>query len=99
MIILYENPADFHDITSGTSTGNPQYSAGPGYVTGIGTPNANPVVGSLVGATTAVFVKQDTTTQGNGIEAYGTEGYDVIDNAASLPSCATVTSSGENNYV
>ena len=51
MDILYKNTADFHDITSGTSAGSPQYSAGPGYdyVTGLGTPIANLVVGSLVG--------------------------------------------------
>ena len=42
---------DFHDITSGTSTGSPQYSAGPGYdlVTGLGTPIANLVVNGLIG--------------------------------------------------
>ena len=52
MSILYQNPGDFHDITSGTSTGNPQYSAGPGYdyVTGLGTPMVNLVVGSLDGS-------------------------------------------------
>ena len=50
MDILYENPTDFHDITSGTSTGHPHYSAGTGYdyVTGMGSPVANLVVGSLV---------------------------------------------------
>ena len=38
--------SDFHDITSGTSTGSPEYSAGAGYdlVTGRGTPVANLVV-------------------------------------------------------
>ena len=43
--------SDFHDITSGTSTGTPHYSAGPGYdlVTGRGTPFANLVVNDLVG--------------------------------------------------
>jgi hypothetical protein len=49
--ILYANAgtAEFHDITSGTSTGSPNYNAGPGYdyVTGIGTPVANLVVPSL----------------------------------------------------
>ena len=42
---------DFHDITSGTSTGSPNYSAGVGYdlVTGIGTPYANLIVPALVG--------------------------------------------------
>ncbi len=55
MDILYQNASDFHDITSGTSVGSPHYSAGPGYdyVTGVGTPIANLVVGSLVGTPTA----------------------------------------------
>jgi len=44
--------ADFHDVTSGTSSGRPRYSAGSGYdlVTGRGDPYANLVVGDLVGA-------------------------------------------------
>jgi hypothetical protein len=43
--------ADFHDITSGTSSGAPQYSARPGYdlVTGRGSPNANLVINDLIG--------------------------------------------------
>ena len=54
MSILYDNPADFHDITSGTSTGTPNYSAGPGYnyVTGLGSPMASQIVDSLVGTST-----------------------------------------------
>jgi hypothetical protein len=50
---LYKNAAnDFHDITSGTSTGSPTYNAGPGYdyVTGLGSPKADLVVQSLDGA-------------------------------------------------
>jgi hypothetical protein len=49
MDILYKAPGDFHDITSGTSTGTPNYTAGPGYdyVTGLGSPIANQVVDSL----------------------------------------------------
>jgi hypothetical protein len=41
---------DFHDVTSGTSTGSPNYSAGPGYdlVTGRGSPAADRVVADLV---------------------------------------------------
>ena len=31
MNILYKNPSDFHDITSGTSLGTPAYSAGTAY--------------------------------------------------------------------
>jgi fibronectin type 3 domain-containing protein len=53
MDILYQNPGDFHDITTGTSLGDPEYSAGPGYdyVTGLGTPMVNLIVGSLDGST------------------------------------------------
>src|SRR5262249_10829638 len=53
MTILYTNPGDFHDITSGTSTGSPNYTAGTGYdyVTGLGSPMADLVIGSLDGTT------------------------------------------------
>jgi hypothetical protein len=53
MSILYKNPAAFHDITTGTSNGSPQYSARAGYdyVTGLGSPIANLVVSALVGST------------------------------------------------
>ena len=47
---LYSLPAgDFHDITSGTSTGSPNYTAAAGYdlVTGLGTPRANLLVPDL----------------------------------------------------
>jgi hypothetical protein len=42
--------ADYRDITSGTSTGSPNFSAGLGYdlVTGRGSPNAGSMVGDLV---------------------------------------------------
>ncbi|HLN26979.1 MAG TPA: hypothetical protein VK395_04500 [Gemmataceae bacterium] len=45
-------PAAFNEITTGASTGNPGYSAGPGYdlVTGLGTPNAQLLVPALVNA-------------------------------------------------
>src|SRR5271157_254812 len=44
---------------------------------------------------TASFIKQDTTTQGTWIGTYGSQGYDVIGNAASQPSYATVTPAGQ----
>ncbi len=54
---LYANAktGDFHDITTGSSTGSPNYSAGAGYdyVTGLGTPVANLVIQSLDGTVTA----------------------------------------------
>jgi hypothetical protein len=51
MPVLYSLQSDFHDITTGTSTGNPTYKAGPGYdyVTGLGTPIANTLVPALIG--------------------------------------------------
>ncbi len=48
---------------------------------------------------TAVFIEQDTTTEGNWLGTYGTQGYDVIGNAAGIPSYATVTPSGETTDV
>ena len=54
---LYSLPAaDFHDITSGTSTGSPNYTAAAGYdlVTGLGTPVANLLVPALAGVSVPV---------------------------------------------
>src|SRR5439155_11789809 len=53
MTTLYKNPGDFHDITGGTSTGSPNYTPGPGYdyVTGLGSPFADLVIGSFVPST------------------------------------------------
>jgi hypothetical protein len=62
--MLYAMSAgNFHDVTSGTSDGNPRYSAGSGYdlVTGRGTPLANLVVDNLVGVVSATVA---TTTPG-----------------------------------
>ena len=52
---LYKNLGDFHDVTSGSSSGTPNYTAAAGYdyVTGIGSPIANLVVQSLDGTVTA----------------------------------------------
>lgn len=49
---LYTLPAaDFHDVTTGSSSGSPKYNAAAGYdlVTGRGSPIANLVVSGLVG--------------------------------------------------
>ena len=54
--MLYAMPAsNFHDITTGSSTGSPSLKAGAGYdlVTGRGTPLANLVIPSLVGGAIA----------------------------------------------
>ena len=49
--VIYKNTSAFRDITSGTSTGTPNYSASTGYdfVTGVGSPIANLVVQALDG--------------------------------------------------
>lgn len=50
--MLYQLPrSDFHDVVSGTSTGNPGYTATTGYdlVTGQGSPYANRIVAALSG--------------------------------------------------
>ena len=73
-------------------------------VTGLAGPNAvisglflDPQGGPVVTAT-ASFVKQDTTTQGDWIGPYGSQGYDVLGNGSGLPSYATVTPSGASSY-
>ena len=55
--MLYSLPSsDYHDITTGASTGTPNLSAGVGYdlVTGLGTPYANLVVNGLIGVAPTV---------------------------------------------
>jgi hypothetical protein len=47
---------------------------------------------------TAVFVKLDTTTEGNWKGVYGSNGYNVINDQVSYPSYVTVTPSGESAY-
>jgi hypothetical protein len=44
------------------------------------------------------FLVKDTTTQGNWINTYGAQGYDVITSSASLPSYATVAPTGQASY-
>ncbi|WP_168221952.1 retropepsin-like aspartic protease [Aquisphaera giovannonii] len=56
------------------------------------------ILGSTSGAATATFVKQDATTQGTWINAYGKQGYDVIGGSAGLPGYATVTPSGQSGW-
>jgi hypothetical protein len=66
---LYGLPSgDFHDITAGTSTGTPHYSAGPGYdlVTGRGSPVANLVIGGLVGGGVGSAASDWTSLNGTG---------------------------------
>ncbi len=64
---IYALPAtDFHDITTGTSTGTPSYSAGPGYdlVTGRGSPRANLIVTGLIGSPVITSANKAVLTAG-----------------------------------
>ncbi|MFL5339102.1 MAG: fibronectin type III domain-containing protein [Gemmataceae bacterium] len=77
---LYSLPsADFHDITSGTSAGSPNYSAGPGYdlVTGRGSPLADKVVADLVGPSQWKFVGGAWTQSGGVLSQTSTAAADV----------------------
>jgi subtilase family serine protease len=75
--MLYQLPhGDFHDITSGSSTGSPNYSAGPGYdlATGMGTPIANLLVSDLVASLSSQAKFSDpgfeSPSVGSGVSAY-----------------------------
>jgi RHS repeat-associated protein len=46
----------------------------------------------------ASFITTDTTTQGNWKGTYGSDGYNVVNDAASYPSYATVSVSGQSAY-
>lgn len=67
--MLYSMAArDFHDVTLGTSTGSPNYSAGKGYdlVTGRGTPHADLIVrdlgaGNTIGTPGETFESRNLT--------------------------------------
>jgi hypothetical protein len=43
-------------------------------------------------------VNRDTTTQGNWQGVYGTQGYDIVNDAVNLPSYAIVTTAGASIY-
>ena len=70
---LYALPAaDFHDITSGKSTGSPNYTAAAGYdlVTGLGTPVANLLVPDLAGVSTPITLGPGSLPAGTVNTAY-----------------------------
>ena len=51
------------------------------------------------GGPTAVYLRTDTTTQGNWLpDLYGDDGYNVINDAASYPAFAQVTVTGQTSY-
>jgi hypothetical protein len=96
--LLYTAAAsDFHDITSGTSTGSPNYSAGAGYdlVTGRGTPYANQIIPYLVGSqaalptSTSLGVSAGTITYGQSVTLTAT--VTVVPPGTGTPNGGTVT--------
>jgi hypothetical protein len=94
--ILYAAPqSDFHDVTSGTSEGYPEYSAGPGYdlVTGRGTPYANQIIHSLINpnglTNTTLGVSASTITYGQSVTLTAT--VSVVAPGTGTPSGGTVT--------
>ncbi|HJT30669.1 MAG TPA: fibronectin type III domain-containing protein, partial [Pirellulales bacterium] len=54
---------------------------------------------TITSAATASFVAADASTQGTWHGTYGADGYNVIGDAASYPSYAQVSTSGNQNYV
>jgi hypothetical protein len=72
-------------------------------ITVTSTGKANAVVNGLffdAGSTTATasFVKSDTTTEGNWIGTYGSQGYNIVSGPSSDPSYATVTQEAQSSY-
>ena len=49
-------------------------------------------------ASTNPFIGDDTTTEGNWTGTYGTQGYDIINGAVSLPSYAVITPAGATSF-
>jgi hypothetical protein len=91
--MLYGLPSsDFHDITSGTTTGSPRYSATTGYdlATGRGSPYANRVVADLVGSSStgsqpsSTPVAQETFSVHSDNTVYGQK-YDANGNPIGSP--------------
>lgn len=54
---------------------------------------------STVSGAAAAYVKTDTTTGGNWQGVYGADGYSIFDDATSLPSYATLTTTGASQYI
>jgi len=91
-------------IISGTAlaTGTTTFTISAANVAGTGTA---PLVLAVVApgssgstAASAVFITTDGTTEGSWKGTYGTDGFNVINNTASYPSYAVVTSSGNSSY-
>jgi hypothetical protein len=79
----------FYRIRASNSSGDSTYSSEA---------SAVPFVLSSAAAA-AVFVRADEATRGSWKNSYGSDGYQIIGNAASLPGYAQVTASGKLDYL
>jgi PKD repeat protein len=77
----------------------PTANSGGPYSANEGTPVTFSGSGGDISPGQAGFVKTDTTTKGSWQNVYGTQGYNVIDNASSYPSYAQVSASGNSTFL
>jgi uncharacterized protein (TIGR03790 family) len=61
-------------------------------------PTPTPTPTPTNGGTSAAYVRTDTTTQGNWRGVYGSEGYEVVNDAINYPAYAQISSTGANPY-
>ncbi len=87
-------------VQSGITASNPGNFTNPVFGYGVSNVVATGrfTYGAAAPSTSVTFVSADTTTQGNWQSAYGADGYNVIGNAQSLPSYASLAASGQNAW-
>ena len=90
--------AGVNSFTATLNTAGAQTITATDTVTSSITGNGSLTVSTGSATSSVSFLKEDTTTEGNWINTYGSQGYEVIGNATSLPSYATVTPKGQSTY-
>ena len=98
--VSYNSTTNLATFTPSTAlaTGTTYTATVSGATDAAGNAMSGLVTWSFTTAPSAVFLKQDTTTEGNWIGTYGTQGYDVINSGSSFPSNVSVTATGESTY-
>jgi hypothetical protein len=89
--------AGTHQFSATLNTAGTQSITATDAVTATITGSVNLTV-NPASSVSAVLLKRDTTTQGNWIGVYGSQGYNVIGSAVSYPGYAKVSVSGQTNY-
>jgi hypothetical protein len=92
VILRFTNTSIWQAVASGFFFG----PAGGTTTPPVTNPPTNP---PATGSSSAAFVKADTTVSGSWSGAYGSDGYYIINNSASLPSYVTLSGSGYYSYV